>query len=227
VGVSGNPDHSLGGPPTVSAPLANSSIAWIPSTRLSNEENELLIPKVVQNSDWAALRYPVARLAIVVNAASMALRDPHYAFDRTSIPIRRYFSLSSTGNEKGVARLPLPYFDVSFRWIDASDANVSANAGNPNFSDISGNSLDLRADGTIDILRDNEWTPDNSTPTREHVFTGKKIIAMKISTLAQDQRLKDGSFPTANSSCPPESSSIAKFPDVEMKAINYFWSDPE
>lgn len=70
-------------PPGFAAPLANSSVAWIPSTRLSDTPASFLMGTVSQSSDWVALVEGEMRTRIVVNAAWMADKDPVYAFDST------------------------------------------------------------------------------------------------------------------------------------------------
>ncbi len=202
-------------PRMFAAPLANSSVAWIPSVRLSSEPRPLSVPKVDQGSNWGGMVYDGTRIAVVVNAAALALREPSYAFDRTSIPTRRYFSSNSTQSLKGVATLPLPYFDVSFRWIDASTDDKSAHVGDVSFSDVSNNSWDLRRDGTMAILQDSIWNTTKAEPKKVRIFDGKKTVAIKIATLEANERLPDGSFPTADSRCPLESIPFP-VPDVEM-----------
>lgn len=70
-------------PPGFATPLANSAVAWIPSTRLSNTPTSGSMGAVGKFADWAALGYEDMRTITVVNAASMADKNPIYAFDST------------------------------------------------------------------------------------------------------------------------------------------------
>ncbi|MCJ1348308.1 hypothetical protein MMC31_006539, partial [Peltigera leucophlebia] len=78
-------------PPGFAAPLANSSVAWIPSIRLSNTPTSGSMEAVDKFADWAPLGYGGPRTIAVINAASMAGKDPSYAFESTQLSLRRYF----------------------------------------------------------------------------------------------------------------------------------------
>lgn len=55
--------------PSFAAPPANSSVAWIPSSRISAVPASVLMKAVGKFAEWSALHYPDMRMIFLVNTA--------------------------------------------------------------------------------------------------------------------------------------------------------------
>lgn len=168
-------------PPSFAAPLANSSVAWIPSIRLSDTPTSGSMGAVGKFADWGALGYEDMRTITVVNAASMADKDPVYAFDSTQLPLRRYFSSTQKITANSTINLTLPYFDVRLRWIDAASDNRSQHVGDPEYADIANVGNLIRIDGSVAVIRNDTWDAVEATPQRkpslvQSLFTSKSVL---------------------------------------------------
>lgn len=214
-------------PPGFAAPLANSSVAWIPSTRLLDTLTPVSIGAVNQFADWAALSYEDMRMMTVINAASMAGKDPVYAFEPTGLPLRRYFSLTQNIPANSTMNLTLPYFDVGLRWIDAASDNRSQHVGDPKYADLANLDFSIRDDGSVAVIRNDTWDAEKATPQAAKTFSGTKLISIKVGVLGVNDQLLDGSAPNQDSPCPTVSAVFGKLPDVGQQTTSYFWSGPD
>ena len=208
-------------PPGFAAPLANSSVAWIPSIRLSDTNMSVSMGAVGQFADWAALLYGDMRMITVVNAASMAGKDPVYAFDSTELPLRRYFSLTQKIPANSTINLTLPYFDVGLRWIDAASDNRSQHVGDPKYADLADLDFSIRVDGSVAVIRNDTWDAGKAPPQAAKTFFGTKLISIKVGNLAVSDQLPDGSAPNQTSPCPTSSVDFGKLPDVGQATVPY------
>lgn len=208
-------------PPGFAAPLANSSVAWIPSTRLSDVPASLLIGNVSQSSDWGAFVEREMRTRIVVNAALMAVKDPRYAFETTELPVRRYFSSTQKIAANSTVNITLPYFDVRLRWIDASRDARAKHAGDPEYSDVANLWTGVRNYGSVAVLRNTKWTSREATPRAAEIFSGTKIVSIQVNTLRVEEQL-NGSAPNINTSCPTTSSIFGQLPNVGQGGKDWF-----
>ena len=212
-------------PPGFAAPLANSSVAWIPSTRLSNKHTSGSIEGIGRFADWAALLYEDMRTIAVLNAASMAGKDPVYAFESTQLPLRRYFSSSEKITANSTMNLTLPYFDVRLRWINAANGGRFEHVGDPKYSDVAHLGNLIRINGTVGITRNDPWDAEAAAPQAAKTFSGTKLVSIKVGGLNGGDKLPDGSFPNERSPCPKSSGVFGKLPDVGQKTMGYFGGD--
>lgn len=209
-------------PPNIAAPLANSSVAWIPSTRLSDAPTSLLMGTASQSSDWRAFIEPEMRTRVVVNAALMAVSDPAYAFDSTELPVRRYFSSTQKIAANSTVNITFPYFDVRLRWIDASGDARSKRAGDPEYSDVANLWTGVRDYGSVAVLRNTKWNYTEATPRRAEIFSGTKIVSVQVSNLRIEEPLLNGSAPNINTLCPTTSSIFGQLPNVGQHGKDWF-----
>ncbi|EXA30177.1 hypothetical protein FOVG_18440 [Fusarium oxysporum f. sp. pisi HDV247] len=122
-------------PHSFAAPLASSSLSWIPGITLLNKETPALIGEIGPHTDWPVILYDDTRATAVISAAAMTANEPYYAFRPDRIHLRRYFNTSEYMPTGSRVNLQLPYFDADVRWIDASSTNMSIYAGNAEYSD--------------------------------------------------------------------------------------------
>lgn len=213
-------------PPGFVAPLANSSIAWIPSVRLSQSPTDISMASVGQYSDWAAFLYPGFRMENLIRASMAANRDPEYVFTTNGqLPLRRYFSSPKNIPTNSTINVTLPYFDVSFRWINPENDDRSANIGNTSFQNVVPLDVGLRTDGTVAILRDDIWDAQSASPQSAQVFSGMKLVAVKITTMDPHFKLPDGTYPTEKTLCPRLSENFGELADVGQYQVPIYWSD--
>ena len=208
-------------PPGFAAPLASSSVAWTPSTRISDKVISVPMPAWDQFVDWEDISNSADRTATIVNAALMASKDPGYAFKSDEHPLRRYFKSAHKIPTNSRANLTLPYFDVSLRWIDAASNNKSRNAGLPRYSDLTENSFEQRSDGSVAVIRNNPWKAAIAKLPAAEVYRETKLISIKVNTLRIDDQLPDGSHPNRESPCPTISAKFGKLPGVGQQAMPF------
>lgn len=212
-------------PPSFAAPLANSSVAWIPSKRLSDTQTSVSLGAVGRFADWAALGYEDRRMKIVINAALMAGKDPAYAFDSFKLPHRRYFSSIQKIPANSTINLTVPYFDVNLRWIDAASDNRSVHVNKPEYTDVALLGSAIRDNGTVAVIRNEKWDSGEAAPQAAATFSGTKLVSIKVGGLGVHDQLPDGSTPKQTSPCPTMSAVFGKLPDVGQQTTSYFWSD--
>ncbi|KAL9045261.1 MAG: hypothetical protein Q9214_001671 [Letrouitia sp. 1 TL-2023] len=211
--------------PSFAAPLANSSVAWIPSSSILAVPASLSMRAVGQFSDWSALNYEDMRMIFLVKAAWMAGKDPAYAFDSTELPLRRYFytvPLDEDIPADSIMNLTLPYFDVDLRWIDAASDNRSHHISESTYAVISTLDFQVRDNGVVSVIRDDPWNPERAVPQAAQIFSGRKLVSIKVSTLNAHDRLLNGSAPTQDSPCPAYSPLFGSLPDVGQFSEPYF-----
>ena len=214
-------------PPSFAAPLASSSIAWIPSSRLSPTPTSVLIGTVGQYADWASLLYEDMRTITDVNAASIAGKDPIYAFNSTELPLRRYFPLTEKIPANSTMNLTLPYFDVSLRWIDAASDNRSQHVGDPKYADVANLDFSIRLNGSISVIRNDTWDAGRATPQAASKVFGTRLISVKVNTVATNDKLPDGSARKQDSPCPTTSLVFGNLPEVGQQTTSYFWNSTD
>lgn len=212
----------LSWPQSFAAPLANSSIAWIPSSRLSRTPTSVSIGTVGQFADWASLLYEDMRTMAVVNAASMAGKDPSYAFNSTELPLRRYFPLAEKIPANSTMSLTFPYIDVSLRWIDAASDNRSQHVGDPKYADLANLDFSIRLNGSISVIRNDTWDAERATPQAASKVLGTRLIAVKVNTVGTNDKLPNGSAREQDSPCPTTSPVFGTLPNVGQQTTSYF-----
>ncbi|KAL9609926.1 MAG: hypothetical protein Q9167_005344 [Letrouitia subvulpina] len=180
---------------------------------------------VDQFADWSALNYEDMRMIFLFNAAWMAGKDPAYVFNSTGLPLRRYFYAEPLDRDipaDSTMNLTLPYFDVNLRWIDGASNNRSQYVDESEYADISGHGFIVRNNGVVAVIRNDPWNAQRAIPQAAHIFSGKKVISVKVNTLESSHRLLNGSHPTQNSLCPTNSTLFGRLPDVTQVPKPYF-----
>ncbi|KAJ9416620.1 hypothetical protein QL093DRAFT_2568028 [Fusarium oxysporum] len=156
-------------PHSFAAPLASSSLLWIPGITLLNKETPALIGEIGPHTDWPAILYDDTRATAVISAAAMTANEPYYAYFNTS----EYMPTGSRVN------LPLPYFAADVRWIDASSTNKSIYAGNAEYSDV-GKLVGIRLVGATSIIMDQKWIPQGKSPKNATIFHDIRLVAVQL-----------------------------------------------
>ncbi|MCJ1347795.1 hypothetical protein MMC31_006024 [Peltigera leucophlebia] len=208
-------------PPGFAAPVANSSVAWIPSTRSSNTPASFSIGTVSKSSDWGALVEPEMRTRVVVNAALMADKNPVYAFNSTQLLLRRYFSSTQKITANSTINITVPYFDVRLSWIDPASDNRSQHAGDPVYSDVANLMSGVRNYGSVAVLRNNKWNSTEATPRAAGIFSGTKLVSIQVNTLRIEEEL-DGVAPNINTTCPTRSPMFGPLPEVSQHGKDWY-----
>ncbi|EWZ32899.1 hypothetical protein FOCG_12681 [Fusarium oxysporum f. sp. radicis-lycopersici 26381] len=166
-------------PHSFAAPLASSSLLWIPGITLLNRETPALIGEIGPHTDWPAILYDDTRATAVISAAAMTANEPYYAFRPDRIHLRRYFNTSEYMPTGSRVNLPLPYFAADVRWIDASSTNKSIYAGNAEYSDV-GKPVGIRLVGATSIIMDQKWTPQGKSPKNTTIFHDIRLVAVQL-----------------------------------------------
>ena len=204
----------LSRPSGFASPLANSAVIWIPSTQLSS--NSITIPTEVvdESTDWSFLDYSELRLKTLVTAASMAGKDPAYAFISKRTPLRRYFSSVQAISTNSVINITAPYFDIDLQWIDGADKTRFQHVGDSNYADIASSDINTRSNGSVEILRNETWDVTKAIPHASAVFSREEIISIKVNTLNANATLPDGTVVYKDMPCPTTSLSLGKLPNI-------------
>jgi hypothetical protein len=205
-------------PCNFSAPVAQSSIAWIPAKQLSPTPEPVVMGNRGADVDYFDLSYSQWRLGLVINGAYFIGKDPQYAFnasmDTGTIALRRYFTPSKTILEGSRINMTVPYFDTSLRWLDG-DTNYTA-IDDPEMRDIVGTKILSRNDGNVAIMRDAKWDWESAGPTVQHTVNDKRLIYLKVMTLDRDNMPPNGSPLNEDTPCPSVSPKFGQLPDVKQ-----------
>ncbi|KAI4164068.1 MAG: hypothetical protein LQ342_002304 [Letrouitia transgressa] len=147
----------------------------------------------------------------------MAGKDPAYVFDSTGLPLRRYFYIESLDEDilaDSTMNLTLPYFDVDLRWVDAASDSRSQHISESTNAVVSSLDFQVRENGIVSVIRDDTWTPEKAVPQAAQVFSGTKLISIKVNTLNAYSRLSNSPAPTHDLPCPTYSTLFGRLPDV-------------
>jgi hypothetical protein len=202
-------------PQGFAAPLASSSVSWIPGIRVLQKSESTSVATVGRFANWAAVLYPDARMSAVVGAAAMTAKDPAYAFHPSQIPLRRYFNSSQMIPDGSKIDITVPYFAVNLRWIDASSDNRSQNAGSTTYQDVD-QDFSIRTVGATGIVRDEPWNGETAMPSNATIFVGNKLVAVKLRTLNFGDALPDGSRANSSTQCLTVSDVFGQLPNVSQ-----------
>lgn len=167
-------------------------------------------------------------MIFIVNAAWMAGKDPAYAFDSTELPLRRYFYAESLNGDilaDSTMNLTLPYIYVDLQWVDAASDNRSQHIDESTYAVIPSLDFQVRENGVVSVIRDDIWTPEKAVPQAAQVFSGTKLISIKVNTLNADDRLLNGSVSNQGSPCPAYSTLFGSLPNVGQFPKVYFKKD--
>lgn len=209
-------------PQGFAAPLASSSVTWIPRMRDLDTVLTATVPSVGQYSNWLGLMYADFRYGAVVAAAALTNQNPTYAFERSVVPLRRHFKTASIPIPDGsVMDATMPYFDVSLRWVDASAHDHSKHAGHPNYQDVN-NDYAIRVDGATAIVRPEPWDMNAAMSAQAASFTETKLVAVKVRTVDINSTLPDGTIFRKEDPCPRLNPGFGELPDVEQHQVGYY-----
>ena len=125
----------------------------------------------------------------LVDAALKASKGPQYAFNSTELPLRRYFPSTQELPANSIMNLALPYFDVGFRWIDAASDNRSQHIGDPKYGDLADLEFSIRYNDSVAMIRYGTWDAGKATPQPPEIFSGAKLISVKVGTLNVQPRM--------------------------------------
>ncbi|KAL8655823.1 MAG: hypothetical protein Q9226_002887 [Calogaya cf. arnoldii] len=206
-------------PQGFAAPLASSSISWIPGTRVLPESKLTSVASFGDYADWPVIVYHDARMTAIIASVAMTAKDPTYAFHASPIPLRRHFNSSQTIPGGSKIDMTVPYFAVNLRWVDASSDGRSRSAGDSGAQDVNENTFGIRAAGAVGILRDQKWDPWEAMPDAAKIFRGKKFVSVHMGTLLFGEELPDGSRANKDTKCPTVSDTFGKLPDVEQYQV--------
>lgn len=210
-------------PSGFAAPLVSSAVTWRPGNKLSKPMRiQTQVLDEVNSHDWAFLFYSDQNSKIIISAASMAGTDPAYAFGPNKMLFRRYFSAVDDIPVGSLIDITMPYFNVDLHWIDGADEIQFQHIGDPEYSDIIHSGINWRGDGSVSILRNITWNKDDAKPKAAEVFSGKRIVSVKVTTLDSQIPLSDGSIARQNMTCPTNSLFRYILPNVTQRETQYY-----
>ncbi|KAF7555183.1 hypothetical protein G7Z17_g2371 [Cylindrodendrum hubeiense] len=167
--------------------------------------------------------------SLVVGAAINTANKPGYAFNTSQLALRRYFGSGQNITHGSMVDLTVPYFAVDLNWIDATSDNRTSKAGWAEFTDVN-IWFSIRVDGSTAILRDQPWNASTAfayASSQAHVFTGKKLVSVKVTTLEANATLADGTRITNETKCPTVSDLFGRLPDVTQHQRGFMTSGEE
>ncbi|KAH7109435.1 hypothetical protein B0J11DRAFT_512856 [Dendryphion nanum] len=206
-------------PAGFAAPLATSSVSWIPEHRLQDSTSAIQIPTIGAQADWTSLLYDDTIAKVVAFAVAMSVQDPAYAFKTNQVPLRRYFDVPRITLIPDGSRVDLavPYLSTNITWISVDDKKIFQNVNNPDFQDVSGDrGFSTRVDGMVSIVRDTQWKAQNAKPLEATRFFGHRLVAVKTATLEKGHKLPSGETIDENTPCPTESNYFGTLPKVNQ-----------
>ncbi|XEU97438.1 hypothetical protein FSHL1_002724 [Fusarium sambucinum] len=205
------------------APLASSSLSWIPDTLLRNV-NTTTIERIGDLTHWDAITYSDMRATTVISAASLTGNEPQYAFKSKAFKLRRYFNPSEKIPTNSNISLPLPYLATNIRWVNATDNKRSQYAANADYSDVS-YPLESRAIGAISIIMDEKWNAKSQIPKHSSILRTTKLVAVRLSMVPSEEELKKGRRPSDKDECPTVTAEFGELPPVIQERIPVRKSD--
>lgn len=219
-------------PPFVAAPLANSSLNWIPSTRSNAlpSQSYKISTFINTTDDLNGFMYAHIIMPSVLRASLMVSQECDYAFlalKESQIPLRRYiYGASPYINESGEGKMVLPYFKVeNITWLDAPDGVDLSNLDNASMLSQS-ITPGLHRVGTVGFLKETKWKFDEAIPSYKasqfNTFEGRKNISIFASGVGVDERLEDGSTPTEQTPCPKHGYILANMPPVKAFEVQLY-----
>ena len=153
-------------PPNFAAPLANSSLAWNPSAKISGSSTLINMPTWRNSSDFWNVRAPEWRMSSLLNAAIMTGTDPGYAFNSSTLPLRRYFQPPENMTNSSLISTTLPYAEFQVIWHDDGEDDLQDQLNNNTFTDFvnpfPGTYTLSRSSGSVILVRDNPYNPNNA-----------------------------------------------------------------
>jgi hypothetical protein len=216
-------------PYSIAAPLASSSLQWIPSTRIvPSQVQNYMIPNIDLKPGWDKLGIFEDITELSLKAATMGIRTPSQAtlFDRSSPHFQRqFFYLSPQLTQGGVGSIAMPYFEVtSIRWID----QPKVWAGDPlqNASMIE-KPIPSRRIGATGFVLSSKATSKTDTDEYKYepiVYEGQRIVSVLVGRLVPpgngDAMDQDGSEAMP---CPNTTTAFGQVPEVtQQRTVIYY-----
>ncbi|KAF2112629.1 hypothetical protein BDV96DRAFT_689423 [Lophiotrema nucula] len=210
------------------APLATSSLAWLPSTKLLPMPLPMSMSSWGGNSNFQGLLYTEWRMRSVINAVVMTGADPAYTFDTTNPSHRRYFNRPLDMTQNSTIAATMPYFDVRLEWVDATSDNRSDNIGNTAWSDFVNTKTPngpSRLSGSVMLLRNKLWEDSPEAPTSAEVVTERRLVAVKVAQYESSLILNNGSYATEYTPCLKISPVFGSLPESQPYKISFNYGD--
>jgi len=187
-------------PSSIAAPLANSSIQWIPSTRVMPSQVQDLAPPLLEpKKDWAALIYQETIQEIALKAATMGIRSPDFAgaFDRSHQESpRRFLYLNPQFPQGGLGSMAMPTFKVvDVRWVPWPNELVLSMPDPLANGSMMERTLFARRGGSLGFLKPSKWQYYDSGKYEAVVYEGKKTVPILVGTIEKDQGTEDSQCP--------------------------------
>lgn len=209
-----------------SSPLTTSAVAWISSTRLTQNVSQMQIAKIDQFANFARLKRDDFRYVLIVTGFTKTATDFSYITNTSrSARTRKFFDASLSTNS--VINITASYFKVNLKWVNASsinDANVTNRVDRidtSQYSDVNGNDFLSDTYGTLAILHDNAADGSVAQPSAPSTFVGKKYVWIRLGGWNPTNRLKDSSLANEKTPCSIESPYFDVLSKVE--SYTFFW----
>jgi hypothetical protein len=212
-------------PPSLSAPLANSSLGWIPSTQLASDTvQEYNVSTIKPDPSWFDLIYPAVLSSSIIQASIMASKEPSYAFISSgdSSLLRRYIYLPTKLVEGGIGNVTLPFFEiVGIEWLDNPDGQVLSGLNSSSMLETPIVPEAFPGVGTVMFFKtaEEKWKLDMIYAYKPDVFEGKKKIVIVTSHIDNATRLENGNYATKDTPCPSNTESFGKIPKVKQYPV--------
>jgi hypothetical protein len=215
-------------PSSIAAPLANSSLQWIPSTQLAHSKlQNCPIPEIQDPGQWPGFLYPSNIARIALRAAVMGVKDPDYAFVATQRTQRQYLYLKPHLPPSSLVTVQMPYFEVTnIKWRDVafSEDEVPSDLRNASMQDDPPNGRDM---GTLGFWIPEKWEYSNGIERYEQTssaYEGKKNVSILVGRLtpAGDGDAEPGISDTTP--CPSKTRTFGQLPlGVSQFRVPYFY----
>ncbi|KAF2489677.1 hypothetical protein BU16DRAFT_622318 [Lophium mytilinum] len=202
------------------------SVAWLPWTRLLEGSTQTSLGAIVKDAYWNFWQDMETSYLAVVSAAAMTGKDPLYAFNPTGLPLRRYFDSTHpylTTNSS--MSLTVPYFDVNLTWVNHTVVHYRDRIGNSDYIDVNNNSFVTRDFGAVAIMQDKKFYDSYVPPEKPEIFSGHKLVYVKLQTLNSGERLEDGTIINNSTACPRTSDAFGKLPAVSQFQVPYVYDN--
>jgi hypothetical protein len=172
-------------PSSIAAPLANSSLQWIPSTQLAHSKvRDYTIPAIQNPGEWLSFLYPFNMMEIALRAAIMGVKDSDYAFIATPGTQRQYLYLNPHLPSSSLITAEMPYFEVSnISWRNAEFRPKLESPNDLRNASMQKEAPNARLMGTLGFWKRQNWTYSSAidlysqTPT---VYEGKKNVSVLV-----------------------------------------------
>jgi hypothetical protein len=169
-------------PSSIAAPLANSSLQWIPSSQLVHPRTRNYdLPDIRTQDAWNSFLYPEDIVAIALRAATMGARDSDYAFSATQATQRRYMYLDPHLPSESLVLTQMPYFEVSnIEWMNVQFDSETlgdwkpSSLANASMQELPANSKKM---GNLGFWMTEKWN-----------FTSAKELYKKPTTFYENKR---------------------------------------